>query len=252
MEELLNIRGKTYLITGAASGIGRSIAILLSSFGAKLILLDKNKEGLVDAAKKCISDIYLIEYDLLDHTTLKESIISASKDFAKIDGFVHVAGIPYISPLKSISAELCDKVYKINTYSAIELAKICTNRNVLSGEGGSIVFISSVYGLVGSSANVGYAMSKSALIGITKSLAIELAPKNIRVNCVAPGFIATDMLSKVSNSFDANYTSNLDSLHPLGLGKAEDIANSVLFLLSDMAKWITGTILSVDGGFTAK
>jgi len=105
---------------------------------------------------------------------------------------------------------------------------------------------------VGSAANVAYAMSKSALHGITKSLAIELASKKIRVNCVAPGFIKTQMLDDVSGSFDNEYNERLNSLHPLGLGEAEDIAYGITYLLSDMSKWVTGTILSVDGGFTAQ
>jgi NAD(P)-dependent dehydrogenase (short-subunit alcohol dehydrogenase family) len=104
---------------------------------------------------------------------------------------------------------------------------------------------------VGSAANVGYAMSKSALHGITKSLSIELAPKNIRVNCVAPGFIKTKMLEDISDSFNDNYSETITKLHPLGLGDPEDVANVIAFLLSDMSKWITGSILSVDGGYTA-
>ncbi|MCY6340182.1 SDR family oxidoreductase [Bacteroides fragilis] len=126
------------------------------------------------------------------------------------------------------------------------------NRNVYAGEHGTIVLISSVYGLVGSAANVGYALSKGAIQGITKALSIELAPKKVRVNCIAPGFIKTKMMENVSSSFSEDYVDHLSTLHPLGLGEAEDVANSVLFLLSDMSKWITGAIISVDGGFTAQ
>ena len=95
-------------------------------------------------------------------------------------------------------------------------------------------------------------MSKSAIQGITKSLAIELAPKKIRVNCVAPGFIKTPMGDKINNFFDESHDSEVEAMHPLGYGTTEDIANSIVFLLSDMSKWITGTIMNVDGGFCAK
>jgi len=132
------------------------------------------------------------------------------------------------------------------------LAKVFTNRSVYAGEKGSIVFLSSVYGVVGSAANVSYAMSKSALHGITKSLAIELAGKGIRVNCVAPGFVKTNMLDKALGMFDENYAETINKLHPLGVGEPEDVAFSIAYLLSDAAKWVTGSIMNVDGGFTAQ
>ena len=116
----------------------------------------------------------------------------------------------------------------------------------------SIVFISSVYGLVGSAANIAYAVSKAAVIGMTKALAIELAPKKIRVNCIAPGFVKTNMGNTVGVMFDDNHSEKVASLHPLGWGEADDIANGIVFLLSDNAKWITGAVLPIDGGFTAQ
>lgn len=140
----------------------------------------------------------------------------------------------------------------MNTYAAVELAKIFTNRKIYAGEAGSIVFLSSVYGLVGSAANVGYALSKGGVQAVTKALAVELAPRKIRVNCIAPGFVKSPMMDNVSSSFSGEYISKLEGLHPLGLGEPEDIARAVLFLLSDMARWMTGTIMSVDGGFTAQ
>lgn len=117
---------------------------------------------------------------------------------------------------------------------------------------GSIVFISSVYGIVGSAANVAYAMSKAAVIGMTKSLAVELSSKNIRVNCIAPGFLKTNMAEKNSTMFDEMYEKKIESMHLLGWGEADDIANSAAFLLSDAAKWVTGSVFNVDGGFTAQ
>ena len=190
--------------------------------------------------------------DLSFPEEFKGCILSSISSFGKLNGFVHCAGLPYISPLKTVSAAHCEKLYTVNAYAAVELAKILMNRNVYAGEHGTIVLISSVYGLVGSAANVGYALSKGAIQGITKALSIELAPKKVRVNCIAPGFIKTKMMENVSSSFSEDYVDHLSTLHPLGLGEAEDVANSVLFLLSDMSKWITGAIISVDGGFTAQ
>ncbi len=109
----------------------------------------------------------------------------------KFDGFVHCTGIPYISPLKSIEKGKVMKVYELNSYAAVGLSKVFVNRNVFNGVSESNVLISSVYAVVGSAANVGYAMSKAAINGLTKALAIEMAPKNNRVNCVATGFVKT-------------------------------------------------------------
>lgn len=250
--DLLDLSGKRFLITGAASGIGKSTCIMLSKLGAELILADIDQDKLIKCQKQCPNKTMLMCGDLSDSNWLKASLLDTVSSFGPLDGFAHIAGRAYISPLKSISEQTSLDVYKLNAYAAIELSKLFTNRKVYSGNSGSIVFISSVYGLVGSAANVGYAMSKSALIGATRSLAIELAPKKIRVNCVAPGFIKTEMMEANSGSFDDNYNLRLEELHPLGLGEANDIAYAIIYLLSDMAKWVTGTVLSVDGGFTAK
>lgn len=246
------LNDKKFIVTGAASGIGRSTAITLAGLGAAVLLVDMNESALKETQAQCGNKSEILVLDLTDSDAVKTGIIKAVEGFGKLNGLVHCAGIPYISPLKTIDKTKALKVYEINSYAALELAKVFINRNVFSGSSGSIVFISSVYGVVGSAANVGYAMSKSAIHGLTKALSIELAPKGIRVNCVAPGFVKTPMMDDTSGSFDGNYNAHLISLHPLGLGNAEDVANPVAFLLSDAAKWITGTIVNVDGGFTAQ
>lgn len=252
MVDLFNLKDRKYLVTGAVSGIGRALSQTLSNQGAKLLLVDINEEGLYALKESLITGSETLSLDLTKTDLIKDAIKNKVNSFGKLNGFVHCAGIPYISPLKTVNAEKAEFLHKLNTYAAIELAKVCSSKQIYAGDHGSFVLISSVYGLVGSSANVVYAMSKGAIISITKALAIELASKGIRVNCVAPGFVKTKMMDSVSDSFDDSYIGNLNSLHPLGLGDADSIAEPIAFLLSDAARWITGAILSVDGGFTAQ
>lgn len=240
------------MVTGAASGIGRATALLLSEMGAKVLLADINADNLKKVKAECKNEADTLEIDLMDADNIKNLVKEKVATFGKLHGFVHCAGLPYIAPLKVVNAEKTERIYKLNTYAAIELAKVCSSKQIYAGEHGSFVLISSVYGLVGSAANVGYAMSKGAIVAITKSLAMELAGNGIRVNCVAPGFIKTPMAQKVDGMMDESYDERLDSLHPMGLGEPEDIANAILFLFSDMSKWMTGAVMNVDGGFTAQ
>lgn len=248
----LNLTGRKLLITGAASGIGRATCIILSKLGAELILVDVNEQGLQQTQQACQNNSMVLNIDLSNAESIKQKVLDIVSIFGQIHGFAHIAGRPYITPLKGVTEKACSEIYKLNSYAAIELAKVFTNRKVYAGENGAIVLISSVYGVVGSAANVGYAMTKAGIIGVTKALAIELAPKGIRVNCVAPGFIKTEMMKNTSGSFDDNYMQTLNDLHPLGLGEAEDIAYAITYLFSDMAKWVTGSVMNVDGGFTAQ
>jgi len=252
MTNILDLTGKTYIVTGAASGIGRATALLISAYGAKVLLIDIDEEKLSIVASECEGETDSLVLDLTDSVAINNKLKEKLTNIGKINGFVHCAGLPYVSPLNAIKYDKADIVHKLNTYAVIELAKICSKRTNYAGENGSFVLISSVYGLVGSSANSVYAMSKGAIIALTKALAIELAPKGIRVNCIAPGFIKTPMMTDISGSFDNEYYSRLNALHPMGLGEAKDIANGILYLLSDMSKWVTGSVLNIDGGFTAQ
>jgi NAD(P)-dependent dehydrogenase (short-subunit alcohol dehydrogenase family) len=248
----LCLENRRYLITGAASGMGRATAVYLSRLGARLLLIDVNEEALKDTHKNVGETDSILCLDLTDTEQLKSRIASDVEMNGKLSGIAHCAGLPYIAPLKMISEDTAMKVFKINTYAGLELAKLFSNKKIYAGEKGSIVFISSVYGMVGSAANAGYAMTKGAIQSITKSLAMELAAKGIRVNCIAPGFVKTEMGNQINHNFDEAYGEHIERLHPLGWGTPDDIAAGIAYLFSDMSKWITGIILSIDGGFTAQ
>lgn len=250
---MMNLENRRYLVTGAASGIGCQTAKFLHELGANLLLLDVNDEGLEKVAGELGSRTSILHYDLTNTTNqLYDLLIKDVQVNGKVNGFVHCAGLPYIAPVGQIKYDRAHHVFDVNTYAALELAKVTTKKNIRTSSNCASVLISSVYGLVGSAANAAYAMSKGAIIALTKALAMEYASKGIRFNCIAPGFVRTEMLEKGSNSFDATYVNTLESLHPLGLGNSRDIAGPIAFLLSDQARWITGVTIPVDGGFTAR
>ncbi len=250
----MSLEGKSVIVTGAASGIGRETAIVLHELGAKLLLLDLDGAGMESVKSVLDKDVVCRKVDLMEFASIDEILQEAKGELdTQFTGLVHCAGIPSVVPLRALTNEKYEKVLKINTQAGLNLAKAFVSKKVHDSERqASIVFISSVYGVVGSAANVAYATSKAAIIGMTKALAIELAQKNIRVNCVAPGFIKTNMAGSVNKMFDASYEGRIREMHPLGWGEARDVANGIAFLLSDAAKWITGAVFNIDGGFTAQ
>lgn len=250
----MSLESKCIILTGAASGIGRETAKVLHSLGAKLLLLDVNEDGLISVKNELDQECSYRMIDLTDSDSIKPVLMEAKKELGcSYTGLVHCAGIPSVIPLRALSNKQYEKVMKINTEAGLMLAKVFTGKQGHDlCQQGSIVFISSVYGVVGSAANIAYATSKAALIGMTKALAIEFACKNIRVNCIAPGFIKTNMADGVSAMFDSTYSDRIEAMHPLGWGEATDIANGIAFLLSDASKWTTGAVFNIDGGFTAQ
>lgn len=249
----MSLKGKNIIITGAASGIGKETALLTKELGAGLLLLDINSDKLDEVVSQCGDSVIGAACDITDCEKIKDIIYRAAAEIGKFSGLVHCAGISSLAPLRVLSSGEYERVQKINTQAGLELAKIFSNRRVFEQNGNSsIVFISSVYGIVGSACNVAYAASKAALIGMTKALAVEFASKKIRVNCVAPGFINTNMADGVEAKFDENYRDKIEKMHLLGWGEAIDVANAIAFLLSDASKWTTGAVFNIDGGFTAQ
>ena len=175
------------------------------------------------------------------------------RNFGTLNGFVHAAGIPAPWPLRSLSVGLWKDVLTVNTEAALVLTKAFQGRKIYAGENGSVVFISSVMGSVGSAAASVYSMTKAALDGMARSLAIELADRRIRgqLRQRQPSF-ELQCLKVVGASWDSEQRAAVEALHHLGLGFPEDIANAVAFLLADTGRWITGTVLVVDGGYTAQ
>lgn len=243
-----SLEGKTVMVTGAASGIGRATAIQCAEMGAKVILVDLNEKGLQET-KELISHND-VEYRALDLTNL-DSLIGMVATLPKLDGVASNAGIVLSLLAKFSEPKDMERIFKINTFSHINLVQQLIAQKKLN-KGASIVFTSSMSGVYcGLAGGSLYGATKSAILGYTKALAIELAPRRIRVNTIHPGMIETPLtagtaLSKELLEEDAKN-------HPLGrYGKPEEIAYSIVYLLSDATVWMTGSQLLIDGGYSVK
>lgn len=248
-----SLEGKTILVTGASSGIGRQCAIDCSKMGAKVILVARNEERLAETLSQMEGEGHLtVAYDLTDAEGLKALVAGIVQQAGQLHGALHCAGISDTLPLKLMKTDTIDKFFRTNVYSAIELTReICSIKNV-SKEGASIVFFSSIMGCVGESGKSLYSMTKGALIAAARSLACEYAKKNIRFNCISPGAILTPINANLPHMKDPERQVILESLHPLGMGKCSDISNACIYLLSNASRWVTGQNLIVDGGYTSK
>lgn len=249
-----DINDKVIMITGASSGIGRQCAISCSEMGAKVILLGRNNERLKETIEMMIEPSRHFKYsiDLVEYNKVEEVINDAVAKFGKFHGLINCAGISITLPFKYMTPEKMDEYFHANVHTSMNLTRLMISQSYISEKGASIIFISSVMGYVGEIGKSLYSMTKGALIAGARSLAIELAPRIIRVNCISPGVVVTPMSKKAIYSKNEESLNKIKALHPLGLGQTRDIANACIYLLSDASKWVTGTNLLVDGGYTAK
>ena len=246
-----SLENKNILITGASSGIGRQIAIKASQYGAHVILIARNEERLKETFNLLYNTgHFYISEDISNLSNIGKIVENVYQKVGVLNGFIHSAGIDQTIPLRNIQIASYDS-FRINFFSAIEFIKILTKKIYISSEGASIVLIASVMGFIGSPAKTLYSGTKGALISAAKSLALELSTKRIRVNCISPAFVKTPMLDTIKNKIGEENFEKIINMHPLGLGEVTDIANASIFLLSDASRWITGTNLVVDGGYSA-
>jgi NAD(P)-dependent dehydrogenase (short-subunit alcohol dehydrogenase family) len=247
----LDLTGRRILVTGASSGIGRETSILLSKLGARLILVARDKDRLEETKSHLEGNDHGIEVcDLSVYETIPQWLRGLANRYGPLDGLLHSAGIQITVPLKVMESDQVETLWRVNVTASLWLAKGFRQR-LVNNTGGSLVFISSIAGLVGQPALAAYSASKGAIIGLTHSLAMELAPQKIRVNCIAPAHVATKMSQEFSSGLSSEQYAAIEREHPLGIGEPIDVANAAAFLLSSAARWITGSTLVVDGGYTA-
>ena len=246
MHNPFSLIGKTILVTGASSGIGRSIAIECSKMGANIILTGRNQERLQDTLLLLQEGQH--QYIISDISS-EEEIVNLINQLPILDGCVHSAGILGLTPIQAITKEKIDEIERVNLHAPILLTKHLIKKKKLT-KGASVVFISSAAGVYRvSTANALYAITKNGLDAFMRTAALELAGKQIRFNSVNPAIIETEALCNIPIT-EEQKKANLEQYPLKRYGKPEEVAYATIYLLSDASAWTTGTEIKLDGGLT--
>lgn len=248
-----SLSGRTILVTGASSGIGRECAVTFSKRGANVVLIGRNQEGLLSAIRECDKqvDCAYYSYDLSDLSGIGELVSEVVEKHGPINGFLHSAGIQKTLPYSHCSVDDFHSIYDVNLLSAIEMIKHLSKKKN-KGPNSRYVLISSITAIVGRPGVVAYAASKGAMVSAVKSMSIELAAKGIAINCISPGTVMTPLMESMMESLTDEQRQKRKEGFLLGMGQPSDIANASVFLLSDASRWITGQNIVVDGGYTVQ
>jgi len=240
------LKDKVAIITGSGRGIGFDIARKLLDYGASLIISDISDELITEAVRKLNAGerVHSLACDVTKNTQVKSLIEASVEKFGKIDILVNNAGVTKDGLLMRMKEEDWDFVINVNLKGAF-LCSQAVSRVMSKQRSGRIINVSSVVGLMGNAGQANYSSSKAGLIGLTKSCAKELAGRGVTVNAIAPGYIETDMTANLPEKAIEVFMSQIPLKRP---GTSEDIANAALFLASDLAGYITGQVIQVDGG----
>ena len=243
------LAGKRALITGGSRGLGFAMAKQFIAYGAEIIITGRNREQMEEACKALGEKCKGLIFDLQYISQIADFVSTAEKEHGAIDILINNAGIHLKKDALEVSDDEYEEVIRINQQAVFALSRECAKKMVARKKG-VIIMISSMASQYGIPKVIAYTAAKSAVEGMTRGLAVELSPMGIRVNCIAPGFIETDMSAKALNN-DKERKQKVLSRTPMGkLGKPEDVAHAAVYLASDAASYITGVILPVDGGNT--
>ena len=239
----MNLKNKKVLITGATGGIGNSLVEKFNNFGSKIVATGTNEEKL-NSLKKIYPNIIVEKFKLNEHDKIENFIEIINEKLGGLDILINNAGITLDNLSIRLNEENWKKVLDINLTSSFLMCKYAIKK-MLKKKYGKIINITSIVGHTGNLGQANYAASKAGIVAFSKSLALEYAKKNININCVSPGFIKTDMTDKISEEFKKNLINKIPSGE---LGTGEDVSNCVAFLASDLAKYINGETIHVNGG----
>jgi NAD(P)-dependent dehydrogenase (short-subunit alcohol dehydrogenase family) len=237
------------LVVGAGSGIGKAVTELLLESGEAVVASDLDLtvwEGHDSGA------LLTLQTDVLNEASVQSLAETIAGDQLKLKGLVFTVGKAITLPLQSLKPAILNELLQLNTLSFFNLISQLQNQKLFAASSASIVVISSIVGQTGAKGKIAYSATKGALDAAIKSLACELAEENIRINAIAPGTLQTPMLARLISTIGADEVAKLAAEYPLALGYPEDVASLVLFLLGESAKWITGNLITIDGGFSAR
>jgi meso-butanediol dehydrogenase / (S,S)-butanediol dehydrogenase / diacetyl reductase len=247
----MRLAGKCAVVTGGGSGIGAATARLFAAEGARVAVLDRDlphADQIAGEIRDAGGKVLALACDVAKEEQIRECVGKVADSFGPIDVLFTSAGTAFRRSVSETEAGDWDRLMEINLRGPYLCAKFCLQH--FRPEGGSIIHVSSVTGITGVRSRAAYSASKGALVALTRNMAMDLASRKIRVNCVCPGFVRTAMAQPLLS--DPVRHERLVSMHPLGrLGEPEDIAQAVLFLASEESSWMTGASLVVDGGFSA-
>jgi NAD(P)-dependent dehydrogenase (short-subunit alcohol dehydrogenase family) len=244
--------GRTFMITGAGSGIGRASAIRLAEEGGRIIAVDRDQRSVSDTASRLNGENHSVQFvDTTDELALIRMAGELHSSSVTLDGVVHCAGIHWLRPLQLTDQKALLEMLNSHVVSSIALTRAVVTSRLVPEEGTSVIWLSSTAALKGGAGTLAYSAAKGALISAVRVLAVELAKRKVRVNVIAPGVVRTPQSAAFLSKLSQEQVRSIEDGHLLGLGEPEDIAGTVAFLLSRDARWITGTTVVVDGGFTA-
>lgn len=240
---------RNYLITGATSGIGAALVESLLSQGHRILGLGRSEDNIKHLLTEFNTQLRFYNIDLSKKIEDLAIIDNFVREHGKFNGMVYCAGQEETVPISFYTHDRLNNLMNVNFVSAFELTKLLSKKKATENFA-SFIFISSVMGDLGQPGKTGYCASKSALLGLMRASALELAIRGIRVNAISPGVVETPMTEKLFAQIGDDGRKKILDMHPLGFGKTKDILPAIEFLLSDNSKWITGQNIKIDGGYS--
>jgi NAD(P)-dependent dehydrogenase (short-subunit alcohol dehydrogenase family) len=244
---------RAVLITGASSGIGRASCVRAAAEGARVVLVARDHDRLEETRASLTSDVHHITRvcDVTDEAEVTKLADELRNEVGTLRGLVHCAGIHWLRPLQVTDTAALTLMLTSHVVSSAVLVRALVGRRLADREGCSVVLLASAAALQGVAGAAAYAAAKGAMVSLARTLAVELARRRVRVNAIAPGVVRTPQSAAFLSTLTPKQVQAITDDHPLGLGEPADVAGVVAFLLSDDARWVTGTTVVADGGLTA-
>ena len=245
----IDFTNKTYLVTGATSGLGNATVSQLLESGAAVLGIGRDGSKVEKFVKQFPDRFTFLEVDLNAEFEIEKDLANFVSVHGKFNGAVNCAGKEETLPLSMYTPQKLKGIFNVNFNSPLEIMRLLTKKKY-GEDAASFVFLSSVMGELGQPGKTAYCASKSALLGLVKAAALELAGRKIRVNAISPGVVETPMTQKLFDQITEENKNSIIAMHPLGMGQIDDIIPLILFLLSDNSRWITGQNIKIDGGYS--